>query len=369
MEYGTSTDDMDTKLHDLAGVTIGEFPCTDVSTNANLDELLRMAQGRADAAKPANKTLLEERIENAELHAKVVSAVVAVSVSVAVSTAVGGAVASAVATTVATTTSTTVAATVSSSVASTAGSTAAASASGSVAGSSAGGVGGGAGSAGSSGPQGGNVMGMISQVQFMNLCAAGNMGAPPETEAMADGFDWANLQFEAPWTHSQDGGGNASYANSSNRSAVQRRQSARERRARRYISRKKRYDQRAMLRREFVQNKEYSGDAPETAGDTEEKASEGKTDARDTFEGFLFYTLGLLFAEGGFHYVLLLAIEFGTGVARTLLPHSVRFPAFEIGSFLGIWNPICLTSTMALAEYSADFDADAEAYGGGHIGP
>lgn len=50
-----------------------------------------------------------------------------------------------------------------------------------------------------SGPQGGNLMGLISHVQFMSTISAGDLGVPMETRAMGNELSWANLKFEPFW--------------------------------------------------------------------------------------------------------------------------------------------------------------------------
>ena len=49
------------------------------------------------------------------------------------------------------------------------------------------------------GPQGGNVMGLISHVQFMSTICAGDLGVPVETRVLGHELSWANLNFEPFW--------------------------------------------------------------------------------------------------------------------------------------------------------------------------
>lgn len=37
-------------------------------------------------------------------------------------------------------------------------------------------------------------MGMMGHVQFMSICAEGDMGVPNETAAMGEGMAWMNVQ-------------------------------------------------------------------------------------------------------------------------------------------------------------------------------
>ena len=51
-------------------------------------------------------------------------------------------------------------------------------------------------------------MGMIGHVQFVNLCASGDMGVPNETAALSEGLGWANLAFNPPWNSDDVAGAN-----------------------------------------------------------------------------------------------------------------------------------------------------------------
>ena len=45
-----------------------------------------------------------------------------------------------------------------------------------------------------------------------------------------------------------------------------------------------------------------------------------------------------------------------------MLPTSVQFPGWEMASFLQLWNPLALSSTMAFSRYAVDYDHDGEHY-------
>ena len=228
--------------------------------------------------------------------AQVVTVVVAATLGVVVATSVGGAVAGAVA-----------GAVVSATASSTAG--------------AAGGAAGGSGAA-----PGGNMMGMVSHVQFMNLCAAGDMGTPPETAAMADGMGWANLQFKIPAFGGS--GSNSSGSNNSNGTS-------------------------ATGRRLLQAN--VSESEPEMAKLTHD---EKKLDSKDLFEGQLVYGVLALAFETAVHFAIVFLIVFFTGVPHHGLPAAMKFPGSEIEAFLAMWNPLCLASTIAFARHAVSFVGD-----------
>ena len=179
-------------------------------------------------------------------------------------------------------------------------------------------------------------MGMIGHVQFMNLCSQGDMGIPPETAALSDGMGWANLQFDPPWGSSS---GNSS-GNKTNSTASSQR--------------------RAMgpLRRLL---EDPAKDA-EKALEPPLPWLQRKSGAKKTLEGTLFSGLACMIAEGIAHYILLLVISFGTNMPTDVLPTSVQWPGWEMASFLQLWNPLALSSTMAFSRYAVDYAHDGEHY-------
>ena len=167
---------LNASLHSLKGKRIEGFALEDVRTSYDLNSIL-------PAPPPPlflNDTELADNIALAQAEALVVSTAVGVAMGAVVATSVGAAVGGAVA----------------GAAAGAAGGAAGGAASGAAGGAAGGGAGG---AAGSSAPQGGNVMGMVGHVQFMNMCSSGDMGVHPETAALSDGMGWANLQMDPPW--------------------------------------------------------------------------------------------------------------------------------------------------------------------------
>ena len=204
---------------------------------------------------------------------------------------------------------------------------------GAVAGVVGGATGGAAGGAagGSGAAQGGNMMGMISHIQFMNLCSAGDMGTPPETVAMSDGMGWANLQFESPFGWSDS---NSTITNSTSITGN-------------------------MMRRllQANQNMNHTKSEPEISKVTYE---EKKDKSRQLLHGNLMSGLGALVVEALIHLLIVVMLCWGTGMPHHAFPSKIQFPGSEVESFLALWNPLCLSSTMAFARHATSFLEDDE---------
>jgi len=173
----------------------------------------------------------------------------------------------------------------------------------------------GAAAGGGSIQQGGNVMGVISQAQFMNLCAAGDIGVPEETTEMADGVGWVNLQFAPP----VDVGGS-------------------------------RKGGRALL----------------GLGSSCEKTSllyDKKACSKDNFMATIFYNAIGVIAVGLGHYIVLATLEWYINKPISVLPATIQYPTWELQTALASWNPLALCTTMVFARYRIDFYEDTE-----HVG-
>ena len=85
-----------------------------------------------------------------------------------------------------------------------------------------------------------------------------------------------------------------------------------------------------------------------------------KAAAKDTLEGNLFYGVLCLFGEAMGHFFVIVLISTGTGIPKDVLPTSVKFPGWEMASFLQLWNPLALSSTMAFSRFAVDYAEDFE---------
>ena len=179
---------------------------------------------------------------------------------------------------------------------------------------------------GSSAAQGGNMMGMIGHVQFMNLCSAGDMGSPPETAAMSDGMGWANLQFKSPFGQS---GSNSTKANST--------------------------DAIVNTARRLLQINQTESEPREMSKVTYE---EKKDLSRTLLHGNLMSGVGALLVEALVHLVIVTMLCYFTDMPHYALPSKLQFPGSEVEAFLALWNPLCLSSTMAFARHATSFTQD-----------
>ena len=82
---------------------------------------------------------------------------------------------------------------------------------------------------------------------------------------------------------------------------------------------------------------------------------EKKLEAKDIFHGNLFFNLAGMILIAALHYGLIIILTITTGVPSSALPTTIQFPGVEIEAFIGLWNPLVLSSTMAFARFSADF--------------
>ena len=145
-------------------------------------------------------------------------------------------------------------------------------------------------------------MGMIGQVQFMNLATAGETGSPPETKAMSGGLAWANVAFDPPWM-----GDNASAPEG------------------------------LIAGRRLLQTTTSPGESTRKAKTTEQIA----------FEGVAFYNAMGLIGVAALHWCMCKGIAGLVDVSTKDLPASMQFPGWELGAFQAMWAPITLGSTSA----------------------
>lgn len=59
-----------------------------------------------------------------------------------------------------------------------------------------------------------------------------------------------------------------------------------------------------------------------------------------------------MFGQTVLHYILIQGIHYAAGGVAPI-PGNLQFPAPEIASFIAMWGPICLSSTMAFARSPA----------------
>jgi len=85
-----------------------------------------------------------------------------------------------------------------------------------------------------------------------------------------------------------------------------------------------------------------------------------KSSSLSTFEGTLFYSVLGMGAVAMLHLLVMRGIELGTGVETNLLPAEIRFPSWELTSTNALWNPLAVSSTMALWTHLADWDLDGD---------
>ena len=167
---------------------------------------------------------------------------------------------------------------------------------------------------------------MISHVQFMNLCSAGDMGTPAETAAMSDGMGWANLQFKSPFGRS---GSNSTKVNSTaNISNTVRR---------------------------LLQINQTASEPREISKVTYE---EKKESSRSLFHGNLMSGLGALLIETLVHVVIVTILCYFTEMPHHALPSKIQLPGSEVSGVLALWNPLCLSATMAFAHHATSFTQD-----------
>jgi hypothetical protein len=168
---------------------------------------------------------------------------------------------------------------------------------GGAAGGGAGGAGGGA-----AGPAAGNTMGMISQVQFMHLCSAGETGAPEETKAMSSGLGWANLDFDAPWSTDPDLHADNKTSFFSNRSQGRR-----------------------LMAKMNTEAEASEEDATTIAYNASTLAQHAKAKQQSLFEGTVFYNVLVFGAVLGVHELVCRAVACATGSSTEDLPEQFAF--------------------------------------------
>jgi hypothetical protein len=183
-------------------------------------------------------------------------------------------------------------------------------------------------------------MGMMGQVQFINYCGSGDLGVPKDTKAMGEGLAWANVQFDPPW-----GTAFANRTNSSTSSNGTTRRAARV--SRRLLDDSEEEDE--------EEDDDAAGKAAEAAAAGEGCAGTKSECAATQFQGTLFYNTGFIIMVCVMHWLLVAAIEIGTGVGADALPGSIQFPGWEIASAMAVWTPLALSATMAFATHMADY--------------
>ena len=264
------------------------------ATPAGWVSMFAPGTGYTPPAQKEEPSKTKEEVE-ADLVTTVVVTTVATTATVTVATSVATTLAASASTSVVASTSTSVGASASASVASSSG----ASVGGS--GVATGGTGGGgAASAGSAAqPAGGNVLGLIAHVQFMHLVTQGNLGTPNETDAVAGGLSWANLEFNI-WPRSTE-------HDESQQSS-----------------------QRRLL-------------AVKTSTTAEKRQR-----AREDFWGVIVWGVVALVGLAVVHYLAQLALACCTKIPLEMLPSEMHFPAWELNEFLaGFLFPFpLLTSSM-----------------------
>ena len=177
-------------------------------------------------------------------------------------------------------------------------------------------------------------MGMIGHAQFMNLCAEGDMGIPAETAALSSGMGWANLQFDPPWGSSST---NSSSANKSNSTTFP--------------------GMVGPLRRVLETANMSVSNTSNVAATL--KSHQKKNSAQTKLEGNLFYGVGVMILEGLAHLIILALISCSTGMPGDALPTSVQWPGWEMATFMQLWNPLALSSTMAFSRHVTDYNDDS----------
>ena len=162
----------------------------------------------------------------------------------------------------------------------------------------------------------------------MNLCAAGDLGVPAETAAMADGMGWANLQFESPFGRSDSN--SSDVGNATNVTAI-------------------------TLRRLLQINNQTGNQSADEREISKVTYHEKKETSKLIFHGNLMTGVAAVAVEALVHIVLTSLMYYFTEIPHHCLPAALRFPGSEIESFLSLWNPLCLSSTIAFARHATSF--------------